>query len=161
VDASEFDEAGLFAAVEKSGVRALLIGRGALVVLGVPVVTADYDFWMPGEDIERLNAAVEPLDLYPNHPPDDARKRARYVLENGKRVDVLIAQRMSGKDGDVAMFEDVWQRRLTKRYDEHTHVVLPSLDDLIRTKRWSLRPKDVLDIQMLEALRAQEQERDP
>jgi hypothetical protein len=36
-------------------------------------------------------------------------------------------------------------------------VSLPCLDDLITTKRWGSRPKDILDIQFLEALRAREQ----
>ncbi len=33
---------------------------------------------------------------------------------------------------------------------------LPSLDDLILTKRFAARPKDAEDIRLLEALRAQE-----
>ncbi|HJS75074.1 MAG TPA: hypothetical protein VJ921_12360 [Vicinamibacteria bacterium] len=44
MEASEFDEIAFFRAVGKSNARALLIGRRALVVLGLPVLTADYDF---------------------------------------------------------------------------------------------------------------------
>jgi hypothetical protein len=43
---SAFDELSFFSAIEASGARALLIGRRALVVLGLPVLTADYDFWL-------------------------------------------------------------------------------------------------------------------
>ena len=43
---SAFDEISFFSAIEASGARALLIGRRALVVLGLPVLTADYDFWL-------------------------------------------------------------------------------------------------------------------
>jgi hypothetical protein len=32
-------------------------------------------------------------------------------------------------------------------------VALPSLDDLITTKRWSMREKDVVDIQLIEKLK--------
>ncbi|WP_437618728.1 hypothetical protein [Sorangium sp. So ce1151] len=32
------------------------------------------------DDIAALNAAVEPLDLYPNRPPEKARRFGRYVL---------------------------------------------------------------------------------
>jgi hypothetical protein len=40
VDPSTFDEAAFFRAVHDSHVRALLIGRRALVVLGLPLLTA-------------------------------------------------------------------------------------------------------------------------
>ena len=43
---SAFDEISFFSAIAASGARALLIGRRALVVLGLPVLTADYDFWL-------------------------------------------------------------------------------------------------------------------
>jgi hypothetical protein len=33
-------------------------------------------------------------------------------------------------------------------------IAVPCIDDLILTKRWSMRDKDVADIRMLEALRA-------
>jgi hypothetical protein len=36
------------------------------------------------------------------------------------------------------------------------HTTIPSLDDLILTKRFVARPKDAEDIRMLEALRDQE-----
>ena len=36
-----------------SGARVLLIGRQALIALGLPVLTADYDVWIAFEDIER------------------------------------------------------------------------------------------------------------
>ena len=48
---SEFDEVEFFRAIAASGARALLIGRRALVALGLPVLTADYDFWIHIEDI--------------------------------------------------------------------------------------------------------------
>jgi hypothetical protein len=88
---SEFDELGFFAAIDASGVRALLIGRRALVVLGLPVLTADYDFWVHSEDVDRFNTAAAPFDLVPTHSPQEARLRGRYVLENDERGDVLIA----------------------------------------------------------------------
>lgn len=51
---SEFDEAEFFRAIAESGARALLIGRRALVALGIPVLTADYDFWLHIDDIEDI-----------------------------------------------------------------------------------------------------------
>ena len=41
---------------------------------------------------------------------------------------------------------------------EHHGVAVPSLDDLILTKRLGGRPKDLEDIRLLEALRSKESE---
>jgi hypothetical protein len=69
VQAAELDEEALFSTIARSGVRALLIGRRALVALGIPPI------------------------------------------------------------------------------------LVPCIDDIILTKGWSLRPKDVDDIAMLEKLK--------
>ena len=63
--ASEFDEVGFFRAICDSGARALLIGRRALVLLGLPVLTADYEFWLHIDDVEPFNRALEPSGLWP------------------------------------------------------------------------------------------------
>lgn len=39
--------------------RALLIGRGALVVLGLPPLTADNDFWLHIDDIWPRRSVIE------------------------------------------------------------------------------------------------------
>lgn len=147
------DELELFQALERSGARALVIGRRAMIALGVPVLTADYDLWVHIDDIEMLNAAFEPLDFAPNADPDAARARDRYVLENDDHIDVLVARRQTTKDGDVVVFEEVWERRVEQPYAGTTRVVVPCIDDLVRTKRWGLRAKDIADIQLLEALK--------
>src|SRR6187402_2034178 len=88
----DFDEKEFFLAITASGARALLIGRRALIALGLPVLTRDYDFWLPSEDAEKFNAALDPFDLVPNRTVEQARAVGRYVLENDERVDVLIAR---------------------------------------------------------------------
>ena len=150
---SEFDEAAFFQAIAASGARALLIGRRALVALGIPVLTADYDFWLHIDDIATFNAAVEPQGLFPTRTPDEARGRGRYVLENDERVDVLVARTVPTVDGVRVAFEDVWSRRRTLEAAAGITVAVPALDDLILTKRFGGRPKDLEDIRLLEALR--------
>jgi len=63
MDPSSFDELEFFKAIRISGARARRIGRRALVLLGLPVLTADYAFWIANDDIARLNAACEPFGL--------------------------------------------------------------------------------------------------
>ncbi len=151
---SDFDEHELFRAIAASGVRALLIGRRALIALGLPLMTRDYDFWIHADDAARFNAAAAPFDLFPNRSPDEARSFGRYVLENDEKVDVLVARGVSTTDGVHVLFADVWDRRRTLELGPGTRVAIPSMDDLILTKRFGGRPKDAEDIRMLEALRA-------
>jgi hypothetical protein len=146
----DFDEIAFFESVEASGARALLIGRRALVVLGLPVLTADYDFWLHIDDVERFNAAAVAFDLVPTHEPEQAR---RYVLENDERIDVLIARSVPTLEGLAVAFADVWARRQSVPLSSRVTVALPSVDDLILTKRIAARPKDLEDIRLLTILK--------
>ena len=152
MEAQPFDEKVLFDALAQSGARVLLIGRRAVAALGIPVLTADYDLWIHPDDIEKLNAALEPLGLVPTHAAAEARARGRYVLENGEHVDVLVARQQSTTEGEVVRFEDVWSRRQAVSFDDQTSIALPSIADLVLTKKWSRREKDLIDIQHLQAL---------
>jgi hypothetical protein len=102
VEGTDFDEHEFFQRIAAGGARALLIGRRALVVLGLPLLTADYDFWVHPEDTGAFNASVEALGLVASHTPEEARNRGRYVLENDEHVDVLAARTVSTPDGLVA-----------------------------------------------------------
>ena len=153
---SDFDEAEFFRAIEGSRARALRIGRRALVALGLPVLTADYDFWLHIDDIAAFNAAVEPQGLSPSRTPDEARGRGRYVLENDERVDVLVARSVPTVDGVRVAFDDVWTRRRGLEVAPGVTIAVPALDDLILTKRFGGRPKDLEDIRLLEALRKEQ-----
>lgn len=153
MEGSSFDEAEFFRAIAGSGARALLIGRRALVALGIPVLTADYDFWLHADDIVVFNEVLEPLGLLPTRTPEEARGRGRYVLENDERVDVLVARSVPTVDGVTVAFTDVWGRRRGLELAAGALVAVPDLDDLILTKRFGARPKDLEDIRLLEALR--------
>ena len=153
MEPGDFDEGAFFKALERCGARALLIGRRALVVLGLPLLTADYDFWLHIDDIERLNTAVAPFGLAPSYAPEEARRRGRYVLENDEHVDVLVARGVPTSGGVEVRFEDTWSRRQVVDFGEDVRVQLPSLDDLILTKQFGQRPRDLEDIRLLEALR--------
>src|SRR5262249_28183158 len=147
-----FDERDFFAALAASGARVLLIGRRAIVALGAPLLTADYDVWVHIDDVERLNAELALLGLVASCTPAEARARGRYVLESGERVDVMVARSKSTKDGVALSFDDAWARRTTIRH-HGVNLALPSVDDLILTKRWAMREKDLSDIAYLEDMK--------
>jgi hypothetical protein len=156
MEADDFDESAFFLNLHTSGVRYLLIGRRAIAALGAPVLTSDYDLWLAFEDVEKLNTVARAFELFPNYLADEARTRGRYVLEGSEHVDVMIARSKSTVDGETLTFENAYSRRISlAAYG--AEVTLPSLDDLIITKRWAMRPKDVLDINFLDSLRREAQ----
>jgi hypothetical protein len=149
---SAFDEKAFFHALDRSGARALLIGRRALVLLGLPVLTADYDFWIAIDDIESFNAVAAQFDLHPTRTPIEARRHGRYVLENDEHVVVLVARSVSTIDGRAVQFEELWKGRSHVALDD-ARICVPSLDDLILTTQIRSRPKDLEDIRLLRILK--------
>lgn len=152
---SDFDELGFFAAIAASRARVLLFGRRALVLLGLPVLTADYDLWLHIDDIDLLNDAVEPFGLTPSADAATARRRGRYVLENDEHVDVLVGREVPTVDGEVVRFDELWSRRAELWLDDEVRVQIPSLPDLRRTKRFAARAKDIEDLRLIDALIAE------
>jgi hypothetical protein len=138
--------------LHQSGARALLIGRRALVLLGLPVLTADYDFWLSIDDVATLNGMAAQFDLHPSRTPDEARRRGRYVLENDEHVDVLVARALTTLDGRTIEVEALWSRRRIVSL-AGIDVAIPSIDDLILTKQITSRPKDLEDIHLLRILK--------
>jgi hypothetical protein len=153
VEGTYFDEPAFFRAIGESGARALLIGRRALVALGLPVLTADYDFWVHPDDVASFNAAAAPFGLVPTHAPEAVKARGRYVLENDEHMDIIAARFVTTADGQQILFDDLWRRRVTLPLSDEASLVIPCLDDLIATKRLGQRPKDLEDIRLLQALR--------
>jgi hypothetical protein len=156
MEPSAFDELEFFRAIQASGARALVIGRRALVLLGLPVLTADYDFWIAIDDIVPFNAACEPFGLVPTRTPEEARRAGRYVLENDEHVDVLVARSVPVVGGGgVVEFQALWNSRQTIDLHDGIAVSVPTIDGLILTKQIASRPKDLEDIRLLETLRSE------
>jgi len=158
VRADDFDEIAFFRAIHESGASALLIGRRALVLLGLPVLTADYDFWVHIEHLAEFNAAAAPFELHPTIATDEARRLGRYVLENSEHIDVLVARSLTTLDGVTVRFDDVWARRRAVRLADGAgvDVQVPGIEDLILTKRFAARPKDLEDIRLLRLLQRED-----
>lgn len=146
-----WDEDAFFFALAASGARVLLIGRRALIALGLPVQTADIDLWVHIDDVEKLNDVMAGLDHSPNATPAEARARGRYVFENDQHIDVLVARAAAGK-GDKLTFDEAWATRERVTFAGGATIDVPTPAHLIMTKRWAMRPKDILDIQLLEGV---------
>ena len=153
---TDFDEIEFVRAIQDSGARALLIGRRALILLGLPVLTADYDFWVAIDDIARFNEAGVPFGLEPTRSPDQARRAGRYALQNDELVDVLVARSVPTVDGLLVEFDQLWQCHRAVTLAPDLSVQIPTVADLILTKRIAARPKDLEDIRLLEILQRED-----
>lgn len=154
MQASPFDETEFFRAIANSGARVVMIGRRALIAMGMPVLTRDYDFWIPADDAQKLNDALRPLEMYPTRSPAEARANGRYVIEGDEHADVLVARAVGTIDGTMVMFEDIWQRRVEIEVAPGVRLAVPSIDDFILTKKFAARARDADDIRWLQRLKA-------
>lgn len=74
------------------------------------------------------------------------------MLENDEHVDVVVARSVTTVDGIAVAFDDVWRRRRAVTLTGAIEVQLPDVEDLILTKRFADRPKDLEDIRLLRIL---------
>lgn len=127
-----------------------------MVLLGLPALTADYDFWIAIDDIATFNRTAATYGLNPTHDTEEARRRGRYVLENDEHVDVLVARSVPITGGEPVEFERLWSRRRSIMVADGVRVNIPSLDDLILAKQMAARARDLEDIRLLQVLRSRE-----
>ncbi|MGH2382153.1 MAG: hypothetical protein ACRDG7_13165 [Candidatus Limnocylindria bacterium] len=156
--APDFQPEAVIRLLGRHEVRYVLIGGLAAVTHGAPIVTQDVDLChaRDPDNLERLAAAIGEVHAYlrgadPGPPFRlDARTLARrdaftFTTDLGW-IDILATP--SGTEGytDLARTADI--------HDLFGHrVLIAAVDDLIRMKRAAGRPKDLLAIEELAALR--------
>lgn len=160
MSSSPFQPAVALRAFADAGVRYVVIGGIAARLHGSPSVTSDVDVCHARDaaNLERLSAALQSLHARLRGTDEnvpsllDARTLAAganftFVTDAGD-VDVLAMP--AGVDG-----YDELVRNATEVDVGGFLVTLCTLDDLIRMKRAAGRPKDRIEVEVLEALRAE------
>lgn len=154
----------ILAALERRGVRYVVVGGVATVLHGHPRLTADIDLVVDLEQgaARAAIAALLELGLRPRLPVDpfgfaDPDVRRQWVQERG-----LVAFTLQDPDDPlvgVDLFADPpedfeqLRRRAVRMRLATTDVWVASLDDLLAMKRGTGRPKDAADVAALEAIR--------
>lgn len=162
----EFDPVLALQTLARHGVRSVVIGGIAARLLGSPTVTRDTDicYERTPENLERLAAALEELGATLRGVDEevpfllDAKTLAAGDHFTFRTVagdfDVL------GTPAGVEGFDELVQR--AKPFDiDGVTVLVASIDDLIRMKRAAGRAKDLIEVEVLAAVRDELAGREP
>ena len=140
-----------------SDAKYLLVGRQAMVLLGAPVLSADYDFYLSPEpeDLQAVLSIAGEMRLEVS--PRNARRRPMFsLLSDTLKLDFFRARRYALVEGGSFTFEEIFERRRVVRVDDFA-VYVPTVRDLILTKMVRDLPRDREDLKYLRLLL----ERDP
>jgi hypothetical protein len=138
----------MLAALSDESAEFLVVGAYAMAAHGYPRATGDMDIWIrpSSENAERVWRALKRFKAPMRNLTIDDLTVPEIVFQIGLapcRIDVLTS--IDGVD-----FEEAWQRRRRIEVDGQPLAVL-SIEDLIRNKRASRRPKDQADAAWLES----------
>lgn len=156
--APAFDPRGTLAALHDAGVDLVLIGGVAARVHGSPSLTADVDICHARnrENLERLATVLRSLNARLRGAPDDLPLQLdpRTLAAGGSFTfatdlgDLDILAVPAGVEG----YDEL--RRSAIEIDLGGFTVhVASIDDLIRMKQAAARPKDLVEVEILGALR--------
>ena len=141
------DFADLLCAFIDHEVRFLVVGAYALAAHGLPRATGDLDVWIEPtpENAGRAMRALRAFGAPTAQLTETELATPGVILEIGLppiRIDILTT--ISG-----VSFAEAWPARLIARFDE---IEVPALgrEHLILDKRATGRPKDLIDLRVLE-----------
>jgi hypothetical protein len=158
VTASGFDPLEVFRTLERHSVRYVVIGGVAARLLGSPTVTRDTDicYERSPQNAEHLADALRALGAKLRGVDEEV----AFVLD-GRTLAAGDHFTFVSRAGDVDCvgapagvggFEDIVREAVELDLDGLT-VSVASIDDLIRMKRAAGRPKDLIEVEVLAAVR--------
>jgi hypothetical protein len=153
-----FDPLEAIRTLDRHGVAFVLIGGLGARLHGSPSVTNDLDlcYRRTAENLDRLASALAELEAHLRGVPDDVPFRVdprtlgagdhfTFTTSAGN-LDIL------GTPAGVAGFDQLV--RTAERFDlDGVTVLVASIEDLIAMKRAAGRPKDLIEVEVLGALR--------
>lgn len=159
----------VFRALNRHGVRYLIVGGVAVNLSGVPRLTKDLDLMldMSVDNLNRFLSAVRELGLRPRAPVAlegfaDASRRKAWIREKGAVVFTLDDPRDPLTQVDVFLenpidFGSAYEGRQKLEAGDMT-LAVASIEDLIRLKERANRLQDKSDIAMLRKVQNERRE---
>lgn len=162
-----FDPFRTIEVLQRHGVRFVIIGGIAGRLWGSPTMTNDLDicYDRAPANLERLAAALVELGARLRGVDEDLpfRLDAR-TLANGQNFTFTTAfgaLAVLGLPAGVKDFDELAVNAATFDLGERLLVPVCDLDDLIRMKRAAGRPKDRIELEVLSAVREEQDRTDP
>jgi len=142
------DFAEMLRALSAAGAEYLLVGAYAMAAHGVPRATGDIDVWVrPSRDnAQRVLLALRHFGapLFDLTAADLTRRGTVFQLGvPPRRIDILTSI-------DGVTFATAWPRRIVTHVGD-VEVAVIGREDLVCNKRAAKRPKDLVDVQLLES----------
>ncbi|OGF67408.1 MAG: hypothetical protein A2Y62_20360 [Candidatus Fischerbacteria bacterium RBG_13_37_8] len=139
----------------KKKIDYVLIGRQAVMLYGAPLFSYDYDFWIhPGERIAIYEFLEDDLECESSKPREMDEPLVIFTTPGGEKIDIFFSKRIVNLESEIICIEKVLSR--AKRINEpgsRFYIMVPAIDDLIKLKKVSRRPKDLEDITYLEEIK--------
>jgi hypothetical protein len=144
------DFVDLLRAFAAADVRFLVVGAYALAVHGLPRATGDLDVWIDPTpaNARRAYGALRDFGAPLENLREEDLTNPDLVFQMGVapvRIDVLMS--ITG-----VAFDEAWERR-TDAVFEGVRFPVIGLDELVRNKRACARPRDLVDLEILERQR--------
>ncbi len=136
--------------INRNNIRALIIGRRAVILYGGPVLTADYDIWIDSKEKKQTLDILEGMGIELSRPTDT--KQPIVTGYSGMRkFDLFFHKSITNKKGLRIDFEKVYENsELIDDPSANIAFRVPSIDDLINMKK--IRDYNVKDEQDIEYL---------
>ena len=157
------DFVALFAVLDAARIRYVVVGGLAMLLHGVDRLTADVDLVvdLSTESVRDTVRALTEAGYRPLAPVDpfelaDPDRRAVWRTERGMQVFSFWATRQERPTVNIILeapvpFEELWEGAATMPIEGHA-VRVASVEHLIRAKQAAGRPKDLEDVERLQAL---------
>ncbi len=138
----------MLSALSGEGAEFLIVGAYAMAAHGVPRATGDLDIWVrpSSANAARVMRALRRFGAPVFDLTESDLARTGTVFQIGQppsRIDILTSV-------DGVTFGSAWPRRMSSRV-EQIDVAVIGYDELLRNKRAAARPKDLVDVGILEA----------
>lgn len=155
----------IFGEFELRGVRYLVVGGMAVNLYGYIRLTMDLDIMvdLSNKNLSKVVDVVEKFGYTPRVPVNphefiSEEKRNEWIKEKGAVVFTFIDLKKPFKHIDIFLsnpidFEEAYSRREVMTIGG-TKVSIVSIDDLIKMKALTARPRDMEDIHHLERIKA-------
>ena len=147
-------------ALEEHKVEYAVIGGVAVVLYGYVRFTKDIDLLIDfsKENVKRFGEFLKKLDFRPGVPigiidMSDSEKRRYWVREKNAKVITFYNPDVPFLQIDVLITRDLADLKKTRRKIGDFEVSVVDYDDLLKMKKETARPTDLIDIEKLEELK--------